>query len=359
MARQRPLGFDLPTAHCLLAFMNTERRHELETNALADGITTWSEKARPYTSALLGLIAALLGLFIVASLWNSYQEKRNREAWQELEFGLLEGDIESRNLRLIADREDLQGTDMTEWAYMSWADRQLLRASQLYLSNREDAKKRLTEIESIYEQFADGASSPELKNRARLGLARVSEMQGDLTDAITQYELVDGALAAVAEERIKALKAKPAKETVEWLATVELPKRTPPTGAGTPGARPGFEAAPPTAEQGGLNFESTQSLEEILGGIKAAEGDDKRYSEGAAPAEGAAPGTEAPVTEGAAETPAATEPATEEKPAAEPAATTETPAAETPAAESTPAATETPADPPAAEEAAAEKPADQ
>lgn len=336
--------------------MNTERRHELETNALADGITTWSEKARPYTSALLGLIAALLGLFIVASLWNSYQERRNREAWQELEFGLLEGDIESRNLRLIADREDLQGTPMTEWAYMSWADRQLLRASQLYLSNRDDAKKRLTEIEAIYSQYADNASSPELKNRARLGLARVSEMQGELTDAITQYELVDGALAAVAEERIKALKAKPAKETIEWLATVELPKRTPPTGPGSPGARPGFEAAPPTAEQGALNFDTKQSLEEILGGIKSAEGDDKRYSEEAAPAEGtAAPAVETPAAEGASEAPAATE----EKPAAEPAATTETPAAETPAAESTPAATEASADAPAADEAAAEKPAAQ
>jgi hypothetical protein len=340
--------------------MNTERRHELETNALADGITTWSEKARPYTSALLALIAVLLGLFIVASLWNSYQERRNREAWQELEFGLLEGDIESRNLRLIADREDLQGTDMTEWAYMSWADRQLLRASQLYLSNREDAKKRLTEIEAIYSQYADNASSPELKNRARLGLARVSEMQGDLTDAITQYEVVDGALAAVAEERIKALKAKPAKETVEWLATVELPKRTPPGGPGSPGARPGFEAAPPTADQGGLNFETTQSLEEILGGIKSAEGDDKRYSEGAAPADGAdAPAATTPPAEGTTETPAAESKPAEEPAATTPAATTETPAAETPAADSTPATTEAPADPPAADEAAAEKPAAQ
>ncbi|BBO32894.1 hypothetical protein [Lacipirellula parvula] len=331
--------------------MNTERRHELETNALAEGITTWSDKARPYTSALLGLIAALLGLFIVASLWNSYQERRNREAWHELEVGLLEGDIESRNLRLIADREDLQGTDMTEWAYMSWADRQLLRASQLYLTDREDAKKRLDEIESIYEQFADSASSPELKNRARLGLARVSEMQGDVTDAVAQYELIDGAFAPLAEDRIKALKAKPAKETVEWLATVELPKRTPPGGPGSPGARPGFEAAPPSADQGGVNFETTQSLEEILGGINAAEDAGKRYTEGAAPAEGAA----AP----AAETPAAgtTEaPATEEKPAAEPAATT--PAAETPAADA-PAAAETPAESPAADGAVAEKPAAQ
>ncbi|WP_428304276.1 hypothetical protein [Lacipirellula sp.] len=332
--------------------MNTERRHELETNALAEGITTWSDKARPYTSALLGLIAALLGLFIVASLWNSYQERRNSEAWHELEVGLLEGDVESRNLRTIADREDLQGTEMQEWAYMSWADRQLLRASQLYLTNREDAKKRLDEIESIYEQFADGASNSELKSRARLGLARVSEMQGDITDAIAQYELVDGAFAELAEDRIKALKAKPAKETIEWLATVELPKRTPPTGPGSPGARPGFEAAPPSADQGGVNFETTQSLEEILGGIKAAEDEGKRYSEGAAPAEGAAaPAAETPAA-GTTETPAA-----EEKPAATtPAA--ETPAAETPAADA-PAATETPAESPAADGAAAEKPAAQ
>jgi hypothetical protein len=303
--------------------MNTERRHELENNALAHGITTWSDKLRPYVSPIMAAIAALLVLFIVTSFWNKYQADRNAAAWHEFELELFGGDGEARSLQRLANSEEYQGTEMQEWAYMAWADRQLRLASELYLRDREEAKKKLTSVEGIYEQFADNASSSELKNRARLGLARVSEMQGDLAEAKSQYALVDGALALLAEERIKQLEAKPATETVEWLTTVELPKRTLPTGPGVPGARPGFEATPPATDaQSGLNFDSTQSLEQILGGIQDA-ADDKRYEEGdakpaagdattpsvTAPAEGATPpSVETPAV------PAATSPAEESIP---------------------------------------------
>lgn len=299
--------------------MNTERRHELESNALAHGITTWSDKLRPYVSLILAVTAGLLVLFIVMSFWNKYQADRNAEAWQELELALFEGDGEARSLQRLADSEEYQGTEMQEWAYMSWADRQLRLASELYLRDREEAKKRLSSIEGIYEQFADNASSSELRNRARLGLARVSEMQGDLAEAKAQYALVDGALAMLAAERVKQLEAKPAAGTIEWLATVEIPKRTPPTGPGVPGARPGFEATPPAADaQSGLNFDSTQSLEQILGGIQAAEDGAKRYDEGAdkpadpsSPSVSPAPTGEAPAVE---TTPAAQSPAEESIP---------------------------------------------
>jgi hypothetical protein len=187
-------------------------------------------------------------------------------------------------------------------------------------------------------------------------------MQGDLAEAKAQYALVDGALAALAEERIKQLDAKPTKETVEWLATVELPKRTPPTGPGTPGARPGFEATPPAADaKSGLNFDNTQSLEQILGGIEAGdaakryEGDAKPADEATPPADPTAPMEPAASSdattlsvepaEGADATPTA-----ETTPAAEP--------AESPAQESIPSEAGAPLAEPAGE-AAAEKPAEQ
>lgn len=336
--------------------MNTERRHELESNALAHGITSWSDKLRPYTSAMLAIVAALIGVYIVATIWNNYQAQRDQAAWHEFELALFEGDGEARSLQRLANSEEYEGTEMQEWAFMSWADRQLRLASELYLRDRDDAKKRLSSVQGIYEQFADGASSSELKNRARLGLARVAEMQGDVDEAKAQYALVDGALAALAEERVKQLGAKPSTETIEWLATVQLPKRTPPAGAGSPGLRPGFEAVPPTADaQSGLNFDTTQSLEEILGGIQEGEGG-KRYE-----------GDEAKPAEGAATEPAATEPAATDKaeegvtnpettPPAD--ATPAAPAAESPSEESIPGAAGAPVAGDAAE-AAAEKPADQ
>ena len=335
--------------------MNTERRHELESNALAHGITTWGDKLRPYTSAMLAIVAALIGVYIVATIWNNYQAQRDQAAWHEFELALFEGDGEARSLQRLANSEEYQGTEMQVWAFMSWADRQLRLASELYLRDRDDAKKRLSSVHGIYEQFADGASSSELKNRARLGLARVAEMQGDVDEAKAQYALVDGALAALAEERVKQLNAKPATETIEWLATVQLPKRTPPAGAGSPGLRPGFEAVPPTADpQSGLNFDTTQSLEEILGGIKEDETGNRYEGDEAKPAEGAA--TEPATTEPAATEPAAMDNA--EESVTSPETTPPVPAAESPSEESIPGAAGAPVAGDAAE-AAAEKPADQ
>ena len=332
--------------------MNTERRHELENNALVHGITSWSDRLRPYTSVLLGIVAALLGLFIVGSLWNSYQRTRNQAAWDDYQLAIFQQDPEAASLQRLANSEDHEGTEMQEWAFMSWADRQLLQASFQYLQDRNAAKERLTRVASIYGQIAENASNSELKNRARLGLARVSEMEGDVAEAKTQYAAVDGALAAVAAERIKQLDAKPTEETIAWLATVELPKRTPPTGPGTPGERPGFEATPPAADaKSGLNFDSTKSLEEIIGGIQAAEGKpryegDAKPEGDAAPTEGAAATTDeaAPKAEGATEEAA--------PPAAEtPVAETETPAPaeEAPAGEERPAAAAPAGDEPAAQ----------
>jgi hypothetical protein len=313
--------------------MNTERRHELESNALAQGLTTWSDKLRPYASLMLGVLAALLAVYIVATMWNSYQARREAAAWHEYELALFQGDGEARALQRLANSEEHQGTEMQEWAYMSWADRQLRLAAELYLRDREDAKKRLESVQGVYEQFADKASSTELKNRARLGLARVSEMQGDLAAAKAQYALVEGALAALAEERIEQLESKSAADTVQWLATVELPKRATPTGPGTPGQRPGFEAAPPNAdEQGGLNFDTTQSLEEILGGIRSDEAANP-YGEAGAPGAADAPaGADQSMTD--ADGASSSAPAIDAKPAI--------PAAESPSEESIPGQSGTP-----------------
>ncbi|MBA3485282.1 MAG: hypothetical protein H0T51_26090 [Pirellulales bacterium] len=307
--------------------MKTERRHELEANTLAKGINTWGEKARPYTSAFLLAAAALLGVYIIASLWNSYQATRDRAAWDDYQLAVFQGDVEQRALHRLAVSEDHEGTEMQEWAMVGWADRQLLRASQLYLTSREEAIERLTEISGIYEQFAETASNPEIRNRARLGLARVSEMKNDLKEARAQYARVEGALSDIAAQRIKDLEPKQVEETAAWLATVTLPKPTPPTGPGTPGARPGFEATAPSTE----GAEAT--LQDILGSLEPTD-DTARYGDAAK--------SDAGKTPAATETPAVTEPAADAP--AEPAATTpaEAPAAAEPAVE-TPAAAETPA----------------
>jgi hypothetical protein len=245
--------------------MNTERRHELEANSLARSLNEWSDRLRPYSNGILIAIAAVLLVYVGASMWSSYQASRSRAAWDDYELAVMENDGDQRGLQRLSTSEDHQGTEMQEWALMGWADRQLLRASQMYLTNREEAMSRLTNIAGIYDQYATTAEDPALRNRARLGLARANEMLGKVDEARQQYARVEGALAAVAADRIKELESKQAQETVHWLATTQLPKPSTPGGPGTPGKRPGFEGQLPQADAG--KDASPGSLNEILRGL--------------------------------------------------------------------------------------------
>lgn len=327
--------------------MKAEHRHELETNKLAQELEVWGEKVRPHANTILTVIAALIGVYALVTLWNSRTASREQQAWLAYERAMLQSDPDYRAVQAVASSDDFAGTGMQEWATMAWADRQLRMASEMYLVNRDGAKERLTTISAIYEQYAADAVNDEIRNRARLGQARVSEMQGLLDDARKQYAEVEGPLSTIATARIKELEAKNAEETVKWLATAELPKRAAPTGQGSPGVRPGTDAEMPASDAGGAAaelFDPAKSMEEILGGAIGTGGADAY--EGGAMAE---PAADADVKEEAAPANDATT-----TPPADDATSTET----TPAADETPAAdsTETPAAdaPEATEDSAAE-----
>src|SRR6187200_1910619 len=98
--------------------MNTERRHELHENTLARELNTWGDRVRPYTALILGGVAVLLGIYIAAQMWNSYQDTRDQAAWDDYQLALFQGDIEQKTLRRLADDEDHSGTEMEEWALM-------------------------------------------------------------------------------------------------------------------------------------------------------------------------------------------------------------------------------------------------
>jgi hypothetical protein len=237
--------------------MKTERRHELESNKLATELNLWGEKLRPYTSAILFGVAALLVLYIAVTMWNARTAANEAQAWSAYELALMEGATDYRAVRLAAANEDYAGTQMQEWAYLAWADRQLLLAASQYLVDRDAAKEKLTAIEGYYDQFSTSALDPEVKNRAHFGLARLSEMRERFDDAKKHYAQVEGALAQVAADRLEVLEQRggDVAEVAKWLATAELPRPVIPSSGGVPGQRPSFDAPlPPTGTtQGPIN----------------------------------------------------------------------------------------------------------
>ncbi len=258
--------------------MKSERRHDLETNELAVRMKDAIEKAKPYLLQLLGVVAIIALLFAMWSAWGSSSSVTEQQAWDKFILASYTSDPEMLEMKRLAENSEYSGTKVPEWAYLMWCDRQLLLASQTYLVDRSATTSRLKQIQGIYEGLVSGASVPQIRDRARYGLAQVYEMQAKLDKAEENYVEVKGDLASLATQRVDQLKVEEVDETWKWLATAELPKRkTAESNTGTSGNRPSFEAEVPRSITPPTDVQDTRSLEDILTGSASGGNDDNRY----------------------------------------------------------------------------------
>ena len=243
--------------------MKSEHRHELETNELSASLAKSIEQLKPLSGQILVVVGLLLGLYAGLTIWNSQTAQTEQEAWEAYAFATDSIDPELDDLQKVADDERYAGTRMSEWAYVSWADRQTLSAMRYYFLDREKTDEFLRNAEGIYQQFGSNASDEVVMNQARFGLARVYELQNKIDEARTQYLTVRGSLQPKAAERAEHLQSDSVKEATEWLATAELPQRDLTGGMGASGARPSFDAAVPAATSSKDSI-TEESLEELL-----------------------------------------------------------------------------------------------
>ncbi len=292
--------------------MKSERRHDLETNQLAVQVQDFIERAKPYTSQIALVILGLVVLGYIATAWGNASIATENEAWTEFTLASYSGDPELNSMKLLAENEEFSGTPVPEWAYLAWSDRQLLLASQSYLTDRATTNKRLEQILPIYQEIAAGGGTSQLQDRARYGIAQVLEMQGKVKEASAAYKKVKGDLAEIATARADQLDSSSVDTVCEWLATAELPKReTPAAGGATLGTKPDFDAEFPAATPRSTPITDSRTLEEIIGGESGAV-DVDRYQESEkeastateAPVDGVSEVIEEKVQEEAADTPA-------------------------------------------------------
>ena len=180
------------------------------------------------------------------------------------------------NMQKLALAEEYVGTQMQEWAQITWADRQVLLASRSYLLDRKAALDRLRGVIGIYDGLSKNASDPEIRDRCHFGLGRVYELQNKVEEAQRHYAMVQGALSPIANQRSQQLLSEAVKEDCHWLATAELPKRDLTGGQGASGERPSFEASLPGASSNGSTSEET-SLEQMLKDFQIDDAEEDRY----------------------------------------------------------------------------------
>lgn len=271
--------------------MKSEHRHELQTNELSAGLARWVDKVKPFTGQIVTGLVLLALAYAGLTAWDAQSAEKERAAWDAFALATDTSDPEMQSLQRVAGDEQYAGTKMQEWAYVGWADRQVLNAMGSYLFDREKTNDRLRNVSGIYEGMAKSATDPQVRNRARFGLARVYELQNKLDEAYEQYLLVQGDLQPHASERVKRLDSEEVREACSWLATAELPKLDLTGGQGATGARPGFDASLPIAEPSTDGI-SAESLEKLLGELsndspaeEATTTDSEGDSEGDSPVE--------------------------------------------------------------------------
>jgi hypothetical protein len=219
--------------------MKTERRHELQTNVLADRLARGADAMRPYGKIILGVVLLALLAVVVASFWSTRQRQRATQGWNEFFAGLMAGD----ESKLEKTAEEYSNTKVEDWAKLVQAEMELGQATDQLMADPPAAREKLSNAVSTYEGLKK-SSNPLVQQRATFGLGQAYESRGELAKAREEYDALvknwpDSPYTRTAKQRSQALDKQTTKQFYDWLAQYkpETPASKLP---GVPGIGPDF-----------------------------------------------------------------------------------------------------------------------
>ena len=198
--------------------MNSERRHELQQNSLADFIGTQLKRIEPYTKLIAVAIALLAVAFVAWGLYRGALSGERSDATLELIQNASSGDPEA--LGSVGER--FGNTTAGQLAKLYQADALLSAGIANLFDDREEAQTQLAEALRLYETVAAASGDTLTRSRAQLGVARTYESLGDVEQAQTAYRAViaideSDAITTLAEQRIEYLNSPMTQEFFAWF----------------------------------------------------------------------------------------------------------------------------------------------
>jgi tetratricopeptide (TPR) repeat protein len=213
--------------------MKSQRRHELQTNMLADWLGETLGRIKPYQNAILATVILVVVVVLGFMWWRNRSASFGADAWASVR--LVNDDPQA--YEDVAQR--FPKTPAGEWSAILAADQYLLIGSIQLFHNKAMAVQALGRAEGLYQKALQEGSTPMAQERATFGLARTLECAGRLDDAVKRYqEVVDrwptGMFRATAEDRIRDLGKESIKRFYDDFAKFN-PKPPPAkeTGAGS------------------------------------------------------------------------------------------------------------------------------
>ena len=204
--------------------MKTAKRHELQTNELADWIGKKIDAIQPYSRAIVGVIVVAL-VAVFAGMYLSRQNAaQSAQGWQAYFAAMESGNPDAEALidGLNEVATTFADTDAGLWARQSTADMYLSQgARQLYL-DRAEAEGLFSKAFSNYQMVISNAQPPLLQQRAWYGLAATYEAQNQLDKAVDAYQHIvqqwpESSIGKQAAENIAQLSRAETRDFYQWF----------------------------------------------------------------------------------------------------------------------------------------------
>jgi hypothetical protein len=214
--------------------MKGKRRHELQTNELADWVGHKIEEIKPYTSWIIGGVIVFAVAVTILVIRSSRVEGETAKGWEKYSEAKTDGfdaikqnqqiRLEKALSRLKKVAADYADTTLGDYARLTIGDLHMETGAKQNNSNRPAAIEHFKKAE---EQFAAVArSSSEFKDRAEISLANSLEWQWQLSKARTHYAKVQGPYGRLAQVRARDLDR---GTTKEFYVALENWKPKPPS----------------------------------------------------------------------------------------------------------------------------------
>jgi len=223
--------------------MKTERRHELQTNWLADRVGEFIVVIKPYSKGLTGALLAIVVVWAAFLIMAHRSHAEEASNWNKLWDGLLGGTNAAEDLATLSESYPKRPTG--QWALLILADNDLSNGVGLLFVEKKAGRDAIHNALDNYKSVLQNATDPLVREHALFGEGRAQESLCNVSDAVTAYQQLrtdypTGSYSARAQERLDDLARDSTKNRYDWFKTLEPP----PTGLGKGSDKSGGTSGP-------------------------------------------------------------------------------------------------------------------
>lgn len=208
--------------------MKSARRHELQSNELAETLGRLYRKVQPYLKwSGVGLLAVVVIAVIVGVVSYRRQVTEGR-AWAEL-FATAGSATSADYGQALRDVANVHPhTTAAQWAAIMRADANLAQGTQLLYQSRDEAQKLLREAIELYQQVIPNVRDTYLIQRLEFSRGQAHEALGELRQAESAYNAVVAkgettALGQLAKRRLEQLAKDDMRKFYDWFVAQRTP----------------------------------------------------------------------------------------------------------------------------------------